>query len=174
MGLPRRLAIAGCLLATALSAAAVAPALPLAATAQQVTSQGVGRVKLGRTYRSLLADKLVGGVGTGCELAGPNARSAALRSPLKGTVDLTRSSPRKVANIAVTAGVTARGVRIGSPASRIRTAYPQVVVDRSTEPTFAITLYKVPKSGGGKLQFAVDKRTKKVLTIGIPAIPFCD
>ncbi len=177
MGSHRRIALLACLLggaAALLTAATIAPAMVLRATAQKITPAGVGAVKLGRTYTSLRAAKLVGAIGPGCELAGPSTRSARLRSPLKGGVDFTQTSPRKVANIAVTSGATARGVGIGATASRIRRAYPKVVADRSTESVFAITLYKVPVSGGGRLQFAVDVKTKKVTTIGIPAIAFCD
>ncbi|MDX6621869.1 MAG: hypothetical protein QOK36_4255, partial [Gaiellales bacterium] len=29
-------------------------------------------------------------------------------------------------------------------------------------------------SGGGKLQFALDTKTKKVTAIGVPFVPFCD
>lgn len=173
----RRAPLVACLLAsaaTALAAAAIAPALPVRATPQKITPAGVGAVKLGRTYTSLRAANLVGPIRPGCELAGPNTRSARLRSPLKGGVDFTQTSPRKVANIAVTGGATARGVGIGASASRIRRAYPKVVVDHSTESVFGITVYKVPSSGGGRLQFAVDAKTKKVTTIGIPVIPFCD
>lgn len=147
---------------------------PRAATPQKITAAGVGAVKIGATYQTLRAAKLVGAIGPGCELAGPNTRAARLRSPLKGGVDFTQTTPRKVVSIAVTGGATARGVGIGAGASSIRRAYPKVVVDRSTESVFAITLYKVPFSGGGRLQFAVDTKTKKVTTIGIPVIVFCD
>lgn len=177
MGLDCRNRLVACLLAgaaAALAATAAAPAQPVRATAAKITSAGVGGVTLGRTYTSLRAARLVGAIGPGCELAGPSTRSARLRSPLKGGVDFTQTSPRKVANIAVTGGATARGVGIGANASRIRQAYPKAVVDRSTESVFRITLYKVPRSGGGRLQFAVDTATKKVTTIGIPAIPFCE
>ncbi len=153
---------------------AVAPALTVRATPQKITPAGVGAVKLGKRYTTLRSAGLVGRIGPGCELAGPSARSARLRSPLKGSVDFTQSTPRKVANIAVTGGATARGVGVGASAARIRQAYPKVVVDRTTEAVFGITLYKVPKSGGGRLQFDVDTTSKKVTTIGIPAIAFCD
>jgi hypothetical protein len=47
-------------------------------------------------------------------------------------------------------------------------------VDRETEEVFGITLVKIPKNGGGRLQFAVDVDTKKVDLIGIPFIAFCE
>ena len=31
-----------------------------------------------------------------------------------------------------------------------------------------------PKNGGGKLQFAVDTKTHRVVLIGIPLIAFCE
>src|SRR4051812_3393425 len=102
MSSPRRTSLVAGLLAvgaTALTAAAVAPALTLRAAPQKITAAGVGGVKLGSTYRSLRAAHLVGPIGPGCELAGPNTRSVRLRSPLKGGVDFTQTSPRKVTSI---------------------------------------------------------------------------
>ena len=37
-----------------------------------------------------------------------------------------------------------------------------------------MTLYKVPKSGGGRMWFAVDDGTHKVTLIGVPNLSFCD
>lgn len=154
--------------------AAGASALTVRATPKKITPAGVGAVKLGMTYTQLRTAGLVGKIGPGCELAGPDTRSARLRTPLKGGVDFTLTSPRKVANITVTGGATARGVGIGAKAARIKQAYPKAIVDHSTESVFGITLYKVPKSGGGRLQFAVATTTKNVTTIAVPAIAFCD
>lgn len=168
------LAAATALAAVAFGTAGASALTQRAATPQKITAAGVGAVKIGATYTSLRAAKLVGQIGPGCELAGPNTRSARLRSPLKGGVDFTQTSPRKVTSIAVTGGATARGVGIGTSATRIRRAYPKAVVDHSAESVFGITIYTVPKSGGGRLQFAVDKTTKKVTTIAIPAIAFCE
>lgn len=148
-------------------------AVALAAT-KPITASGVGSVKLGRTYQSLRVAGLLGKVTPGCELAGPNTRAAPLRSPLKGTVDLSTSSPRRVRNIVVRGGGAARGVGIGATSAAIKRAFPAVRFDRSTEATFGITIARVPKSGGGRLEFAVDTTTKKVTLIGIPAIPFCE
>jgi hypothetical protein len=167
-------AAATALAAVAFGTAGASALTQRAATPKKITAAGAGAVKLGATYTSLRAAGLVGQIGPGCELAGPSTRAARLRSPLKGNVDFTQTSPRKVANIAVTGGATAHNVGIGASASRIRLAYPKVVIDHSTESVFGITLYKVPFSGGGRLQFAVDKATKRVTTIGIPAIAFCD
>ena len=33
---------------------------------------------------------------------------------------------------------------------------------------------RVPKSGGGALEFALDTRTRRVTLIGVPAIAFCE
>jgi hypothetical protein len=90
-------------------------------------------------------------------------------------VNLSDTSPRKVATIAVRGGrATASGIGVGSTLAALRKAFPKATLDRSTEPTFAITLVKVPKGGGGRLQFAVDVKTRKVTEIAIPAIAFCE
>jgi hypothetical protein len=144
------------------------------AAAANITPAGVDGVKLGETYAQLRALHLVGTIGKGCELAGPNARSASLRAPLKGGVDFTMSTPRKVVDISIRGGATGRGVGIGATIPQIRAAYPKAKVDHSTEHTFAITLVRIPRNGGGRLQFAVDTMTHRVTIIGVPAIPFCE
>lgn len=164
-------ALGGC---AALFGAAVAPAATTIAGTAQITGSGAGKVKLGATYTKLREKRLVGKIGAGCELGGPSTRSARLRSPLKGSVDFTLTSPRKVTNITVLGGATARGVGIGSTIDEIKAAFPKAKVDHDTEEVFAITLVKIPKSGGGKLEFAVDTTTEKTTTIGIPHIAFCE
>jgi hypothetical protein len=165
-------------LAAAVVDAAVAqrgaqPAAAAVASAT-VTPAGVDGVKVGETYAQLRARHLVGRIGKGCELAGPNARSASLRTPLKGGVDFTMTTPRKVVDISIRGGASARGVGIGATIAQIKAAYPKAKVDHSTDHTFAITLVRIPKNGGGRLQFAVDTMTHRVVIIGVPAIPFCE
>ena len=143
------------------------------AASAKITPKGVDGVKLGRTFHALRQDGLVGRLQPGCELA-PNTRSAKLKAPLKGTVDFTQTSPRKVADISIRGGATARGVGVGSRARAIRRAFPKAKFDHSTEDVFGITLVKVPKNGGGRLQFAVDEQTHKVTLIGVPFIAFCE
>jgi hypothetical protein len=145
-----------------------------AATKIKITPRGVGAIKLGETYSQLRARHLVGRITHGCELAGPNTRSASLRPPLKGSVDFTMTTPRKVASISIRGGATARGVGIGATIAQIKAAYPKAKVDHSTDHTFAVTLVRTPKNRGGKLQFAVDTMTHRAVIIGIPLIPFCD
>jgi hypothetical protein len=154
--------------------AAAATAASPAAVGEKITPTGVGKVKIGDTFAQLRAQHLVGRLQKGCELAGPNARAASLSVPLKGTVDFTLTSPRKVTDIAVRGGATARGVGIGATIAAIKAAYPKAKVDHSTDHTFALTLVRIPKNGGGKLQFGVDTNTHKVVLIGIPAIAFCE
>ena len=168
-------AASACALALAAPVVDAALAQPRAeAAAAKITPSGVDGVKLGESYAQLRARHLVGRIGKGCELAGPNARSATLRAPLKGGVDFTMSTPRKVVDITIRGGATARGVGIGATIPRIKAAYPKAKVDHSTEHTFAITLVRIPKNGGGRLQFAVDTMTHRVVIIGVPAIPFCE
>ena len=154
--------------------AAAAPSTALAPKLEKITPAGVGKVKLGETYTKLRAQHLVGKIKKGCELAGPNARSASLTAPLKGSVDFTMSTPRKVADISVRGGAAAGSVTIGATIAKIKSAYPKAKVDHSTDHTFGITLVRIPKNGGGKLQFAVDTKTHKVVLIGIPFIAFCE
>ncbi len=151
-----------------------AAAAAAAAAAAKITPAGVDGVKLGATYAHLRARHLVGRIGKGCELAGPKARSASLRSPLKGSVDFTMTTPRKVTDISIRGGATARGVGIGATIAQIEAAYPKAKVDHSTDHTFAVTLVRIPKNGGGRLQFAVDTMSHRVVIIGVPAIPFCE
>jgi hypothetical protein len=152
---------------------ALAPAQTGQAAAKRITAAGVGAVKIGKTFQELRDDGLVGRLRKGCELA-PNTRSARLLPPLKGSVNFTQSSPRRVANIAVRGGAKARGVGIGARIPRIKSAFPKARVDRSTEQVFGITLVKIPKNGGGRLQFTVSTTTKRTREIGIPFIAFCE
>lgn len=165
---PRLLAIA-----TSLTAVAVA-AVALAAAPQRITPKGVGGVKLGATFKALRAKGLVGPLRRGCELGGPNTRGAALRPPLRGSVDFSLSSPRKATNITVTRGAKARGVGIGATIAQIKRAFPKARVDHSTDSTFLLTLVRVPKGGGGRLHFGVSTKTKRVTVIGVPYIAFCE
>jgi hypothetical protein len=141
--------------------------------AQKVTPARVGGVHLGDLHRSLRARGLVGPIRPGCELA-QNTRSARLKAPLEGSVDYTQSNPRKVADILVRGGAKARGVGVGARTRAIRRAFPKATFDHSTESVFGITLVKVPKSGGGRLQFAVSTKTHRVTLIGVPFIAFCE
>ncbi len=153
---------------------AVAPAETGQAAAKQITPAGVGAVKLGATFQDLRAQGLVGRIRRGCELGGPKTRSAKLLAPLKGGVNFTLTKPRKVTDIVVRGGARARGVGIGAKIPKIKAAFPKAVVDHSTDSVFGITLVKIPKSGGGRLQFAVSTTTKRTTLIGVPFIAFCE
>ena len=145
-----------------------------AAAAGRITSAGAGPVRLRRTYQSLRAGGALGKVRPGCELGGPRTRSAPLRAPLKGSVELTLGSPRRVAAITVRGGATARGVGIGATSAAIREAFPRATFDHRSDATFGLTFARVPKGAGGRLEFGVDTKTKTVTVIGIPRIPVCD
>ncbi len=145
----------------------------LAAT-PSITPKRAGAVTLGATYQSLRAAGVLGMVEPGCELAGPRTRSAALRAPLKGSVVLSQGSPRRVASILLRGGATARGVGIGARSGAIRAAFPKARFDHGSDAMFGITLVRVPKGGGGALEFALDTGTRRVTLIGLPAIAFCE
>ena len=155
-------------------APAAAPREAGRAAAIKITRTGVGQVKLGKTFRELRDAGLLGRLRPGCELSGPGVRTARLKPPLSGTVDLTRTSPRRVKRIHVRGGATARGVGIGATISDIKTAFPKAIVDHSTEMLFNITLVKIPKDGGGRIQFAVDVDTDQTRSISVPRLAFCE
>jgi hypothetical protein len=166
--------------ATALAAGAAAGALAVdgptarAAAAKKITPAGVGQVKLGMTFAQLRAKHLVGKLRNGCELSGPNTKTSRLRSPLRGNVDWTKTTPRRAKRITVSRGAKARGVGIGDRLADIKAAFPKAKVNHSTEDMFGITLVRIPKDGGGKIAFSVRVDTKKIDLIGVPVIPFCE
>jgi hypothetical protein len=140
----------------------------------RITPAGVDGVKLGRTYTSLRRSGFLSKLVPGCELGGPQTRAATLRAPLQGSVELTLRSPSRVSTILVRGGATARGVGIGATSAAIREAFPRAKFDHRGDAVFGLTFVRVPKSGGGRLEFGVDTKTKKVTLIGIPRIPVCD
>jgi hypothetical protein len=169
------------LAATALATLGLGAALATAAPAetsrladQKITKSGVGKIPLGDSYRSLRSSGLLGRLRHGCPLGGTHTRSARLKAPLKGSVDLTRRKPRKVRAITVTGGASARGVGIGERLADIKAAFPKAKVDHGTDETFGITLVRIPRNGGGRIQFAIDVDTNKITRIAVPAIQFCE
>jgi hypothetical protein len=162
---------------TVIAAAVVAALTAVPATAaapQKITRNGVGQVKLGMTFQELREKNLVGKLRPGCELGGPGTRIARLRSPLRGFVDLTTTTPRTIRNILITRGARARGVKVGDRIKDIKDAYPGAKVNKQTEEIFGIWLVRVPKSEGGLIRFSVPVATKRIDAIGVPAIPFCE
>ena len=153
----------------------VAPGESGRAAPKKSTAAGVGQVKLGKTFRELRDAGLLGRMRPGCPLGGPNTRSARLKAPLKGSVNLsTNQRPRRVRSIDVRGGARARGVGIGATIAQIKTAFPKAKVNRDTEEVFGFTLVRIPKNGGGRIQFAVDVDTKRTTSIGVPGIAVCD
>ena len=160
------------------AAAAVAIASPPAArdsAAAVITPTRVDGVHLGDTHADLLSRGKVGAIGPGCEFGGPNTRSAKLRAPLKGQVDYTLNSPRRVTTITITKGAKARGVGIGATIAAIKAEFPNAIVDHSTESVFQLTVVRTPKRpSGGRIMFGVSTQTHKTTIIGVPNIAFCE
>ena len=162
-------------LALAILVALAAVGVALAAAAV-ITPVRVDGVHLGDTHSDLRARGKVGPIRPGCELGGPNTRSAKLRAPLKGSVNYTLSSPRKVDSITITGGAKARGVGIGATIAQIKAKFPHAKVDHSTDQVFQLTLVKTPKrpQSGGRIMFGVSTQTHKTTIIGVPFIAFCE
>jgi hypothetical protein len=151
-----------------------APAEIGPAAAKRITPSSVDGVKIGMTHQQLRQRGLVGKIRRGCELGGPDTRSARLLAPLRGQVNYTQRNPRKVTDITVRGGARARGVGIGAKIPAIKAAFPKAKVDHSTDRVFRLTLVRVPKNGGGKIMFGVSTRTKRTTLIGVPLIAFCE
>jgi hypothetical protein len=153
-----------------LALTATAVAAPIRPGAAKISGAGVDGVKVGASFTSLRLAHKIGKATRGCELAGPQARSAKLLAPLKGSVDLTISKPRKVDTIAVTGGAKAKGVGVGSTRAAVKHAFPKAKFRH----VLGFTLARVPKSEGGPFEFSLGTAGKKVELIGIPHIAFCE
>ena len=159
------------------TALALGPAAATAAAPQKITSKGVGQVKLGMTHKQLRDKGLVGKIRKGCELGGPDTRTARLRSPLKGSVNYTLNSPRRVTDITITGGAEARGVGIGDKLKDIKAKFPKREVDHSQEDVFRAFFVWIPKSdpvGKIRMNFVIDSDTRKITAIGVPFVAFCE
>jgi hypothetical protein len=163
--------------ATVVTALALGPAAATAAAPQKITSKGVGKVKLGKTHKQLREQGLVGKLRKGCELGGPDTRSARLRTPLKGSVNYTLNSPRRVTDITVTGGAKARGVGIGDKLKDIKAKFPKRQVDHSQEDVFNAFFVSIPRTnpvGKRRLTFVIDSDTRRITAIGVPFVAFCE
>src|SRR3954451_23822653 len=138
--------------------------------AQRITKNGVGAVELGDTHKSLHGRDLVGKLRHGCELGGPNTRSAKLRAPLEGAVNFTLHNPRRATDIQITEGAAANGVGIWDSIRELTKEFHRARVDHSTDHTFGLTLVTVPKRHSHKTRFTfgVSTKSKHVKIIGIP------
>jgi hypothetical protein len=146
------------------------------AAAAVITPVRVDGVHLGDTHADLHSRGKVGPIRPGCELGGPNTRSAKLTAPLKGSVNYTLTSPRKVDSITITGGAKARGVGVGATIAQIKAKFPHAKVDHSTDQVFQLTLVKTPMRphSGGRIMFGVSTQTKRTTIIGVPFIAFCE
>jgi hypothetical protein len=162
---------------TVVAAVALGPAAATAAAPQKITFKGVGKVKLGMTHQQLRDQGLVGKLRKGCELGGPDTRVARLRSPLRGSVNYTLNSPRRVTDVTITGGAEARGVGIGDKLKDIKAKFPKRKVDHSQEDVFQAFFVFIPKAqpvGKIKMMFVIDSDTRRITSIGVPVVAFCE
>ena len=155
-------------------AAGSALAAGAVAAAPKIQPPGVGGIHLDAKWRNLRAQGRVGRLRPGCELAGTDVRSARLKAPLKGSVNLTATRPRRVTDIQLTGGAKARGVGIGSTLAKIQRKFPNARVDHSTESVFGFTRVHVSLRHGGPVSFAVDTTTHRTTLIGVPELALCE
>ena len=178
MSLPRfaLLVIAASIVGGALAVAAGATSGTSSKAAAKITPTRVDGVHLGDTHSDLRARGKVGPIRPGCELGGPNTRSAQLRRPLRGGVNYTLQNPRRVTSIAVRGGARARGIGIGATIPAIKAKFPNVTVNHQTDQLFQLTLVQTPKRprSGGQITFGVSTQTGRTTIIGVPLIPFCE
>jgi hypothetical protein len=162
--------------AVGLGSVAIGSAAPPAhdSAAAKISPVRVDGVHLRDTHADLRERGKVGPIGPGCELA-ENTRSARLRAPLRGSVNYTQSSPRRVTDITVRGGARARGIGIGARIPAIRARFPNATVDHSTDEVFRLTLVQTPRRpSGGQITFGVSTQTKRTTVIGVPFIAFCE
>ena len=170
------LLVPAALVAVAAVAIASPPAAHDSGGAAVITPTRVDGVHLGDTHQDLRARGKVGPIQPGCELGGPNTRSARLRAPLKGSVNYSLKTPRRVRVIAITGGARARGVGIGATIAQIKAKFPNAKVDHDTDELFRLTLVRTPRRpvSGGRITFGVSTQTHRTTIIGVPGIPFCE
>ncbi len=171
-----RILVTGAAVAGLALAATTSGAEPTARDAgkAKITRRGVDGVKLHMRYKTLRKRHLVHKIRHGCELGGPNTREARLVKPIKGFVTFTLHRPRRVTNITLRGGATARGVGVGDKRSDILEQYPNAQTDHSTDDTFGVTLVRTPKRHGSRITFAIDTDTHRIVRIGVPEIAFCE
>jgi hypothetical protein len=158
----------------AVAAAASDPAARDSA-AKKISPTRVDGVHLGDTHTDLRARGKVGRIRRGCELGGPDTRSARLLAPLEGSVNYTLEDPRSVESITVRSGARARGVGIGATIPQIKAKFPRARVNHNTDEVFQVTLVQTPRRPrGGRITFAVSTQTHRTTLIGVPFIAFCE
>jgi hypothetical protein len=145
-----------------------------AGSGTKITASGVGKVKIGKTYKKLRAQHLIEKIKPGCELGGPNTRAARLKKPLLGAVNFTLKSPRKVTDVQIEGGATVRGLGVGATIKQIKAKFPKAKANHSIDDTVGLTLVRIPKSEGGRITFGVSTQSHQTVVIGIPQVAICD
>ncbi len=63
---------------------------------------------------------------------------------------------------------------IGDTLADITAAFPKRKVIHASEPIFGFTRVKIPKNGGGRMDFVVPVATGKIRSIHVPRVTICD
>jgi hypothetical protein len=167
--------VAAVLATSAVATAGVAASGQSSQAPAKISPVRVDGVHLRDTHQDLRNRNKVGPIRPGCELGGPDTRSARLRAPLRGSVNYTFGSPRRVQSITVRGGARARGIGIGATIAQIRARFPNVTVNHGTDEVFQLTLVQTPRrASGGRITFGVSTQTKRTTVIGVPFIAFCE
>jgi hypothetical protein len=160
--------VAGSLAGSGATGLSLAPRLTI------VKPGSVGEIELGDTIRSLSDRKLIGVLRPGCELD-PGQRFARLKPPLKGVAVFFHGGKR-LSSIVVEGGAeTASGIQVGSTVREAREAYPKAEYDPpgSNEP-FVEGFLWVNRASNPKMTFLIEHRSKRVLSISVPSVNFCE
>lgn len=145
-------------------------------TGPQISGRAVGGVALGRSYKFMRAQALIGKARAGCPLGPREQKVATLRTPLKGFATFEqRGDELELIGITVRGGArTARGIEVGSTARQALRLYRASRRSTATRATFGVDLIQVRFRRRSAFSFVVNPRTSRITQIDVPVTSFCD
>jgi hypothetical protein len=138
------------------------------------TPAGIGALRLGAPASRLRGAGLIGHLRRGCELD-PGQVVAPLSPPLTGTAVFV--SPRSgLSSLTIESGARTRaGIRIGSPVSVTREAYPGSSYDPpQPRAPISVGFLWVGRDTHPRFSFVIDPLTRRVIEIDIPGPNTCE